>query len=123
VHMLDKSAWHAQYGGKGSRGDDCLCDGICSLILGCPDWITADQTLYIDLPHKERTTITKYRQVIRSSLIGADRENFRRIKARPDNRRDGGLIQIADMVSGEVAENQGIKGPYLSGLSSRIVLV
>ena len=123
VHMLDKAAWHAQYGSKGSRGDDCIGDGITTLLLGCPDAVTADQTLYIDLPHRERTTMRKYREVIRSALRGADRETFRRIKARPDNRRDGGIVQIADMLAGEVRENSGIGGLYLPSVSSRIVRV
>jgi hypothetical protein len=110
VHLLDKVAWRAQYGGKGSRGDDCICDGITTLLLRCPAEVTNDQILYIDLPHKERTTIKKYREVIRSAPHGADRETFRRIKARPDNRHDGGIIQVADMLSGEVAENPGMGG-------------
>jgi hypothetical protein len=123
VYLLDKAAWRAQYGGKGTRGDDCLCDGISTLILRCPAAVTSDQILYIDLPHKERTTIKKYREVIRSALIGANRETFRRIKARADNRRDGGIIQIADMLCGEVAENQGLVGDYLPGIKPKIVRV
>jgi hypothetical protein len=123
VHMLDKAAWHAQYGGKGSRGDDCICDGIATLLLRCPATFTDGQILYIDLPHKQRMTMKKYREVIRSALRGADRETFRRIKARPDNRRDGGIIQIADMLSGEVNENQGLGGRYLPSVSTNIVIV
>jgi hypothetical protein len=123
VHMLDKAAWRAQYGGKGSRGDDCIGDGVTTLLLRCPAAVTGDQTLYLDLPHKERTTMKKYRELIRSAMRGADRETFRHIKARPDNRPDGGIIQVADMLSGEVAENQGLGGRYLPGVSSNIVLV
>jgi hypothetical protein len=123
IHMLDKARWWDQYGGKGARGDVCICDGITTLLLQCPPAVTSDQTLYIDLPHKERTTIQKYREVIRSGLRGADRRTFRHIKARADNRRDGGIIQIADMLAGEVAELRGIGGPYLPGIKARVALV
>lgn len=73
VSMLAKASWQAQYSGKGARGDDCLGDGMATLLLRCPDRLTSDQILYIDLPHKERATLTKYRAVIRSALVGAGR--------------------------------------------------
>jgi hypothetical protein len=123
VHLLDKAAWHNQYGGKGSRGDDCICDGMTTLLVRCPPETTSDTILYIDVPHREKTTMKNYRTIIRSTLIGANRRTFRDIKLRPDSRRDGGLIQVADMLPGEAGEYQGLAGPFLPGLGAKLTIV
>ena len=123
VHMLDKAAWRRQYGGRGSRGVDCVCDGIITLLMRCPVELTTDQILYLDLPRNEGKIIEHYRTAIRRAMRGAKRGTFRHVKARPDHRRDGAIIQVADMLAGEVNERQGLSGEYLPRLGSRVCLV
>jgi hypothetical protein len=36
---------------------------------------------------------------------------------------EGGIIQVADMIAGEIRDRHGVGGPFLSSLGKRICLV
>jgi hypothetical protein len=122
VHMLNKARWSAQYV-KGSTGTDCTCDGIVELIAKCPreciDW----QLLYIDLHPDEKQLVERYRTTIRQAMRRAGQPAFKDMKPRPDERRDGAIIQVADMMAGEVRREAGLAGAYLPALRSRMEIV
>ncbi len=122
VLMMDKVAWGNQHAGR-TRAADSISDGIVELVLGCPDHVVARQVLYIDLPASEEKSVQTYRTAIRRALAGVRRTGFRDVRPCPDHRQQGGIIQVADMLAGEVREQEGLLGPYLPTLSSRIRLV
>ncbi len=122
VHMLNKTVWSSVYV-SGSSGDDCICDGIVSLLVRCPPGVVNDQMLYIDLPRKEGKRVQRYRTTIRQAMRRARQPAFRDMKPRPDDHVDGALIQVADMVAGEVRQESGLAGRYLPALRSRVVIV
>ncbi|MGH2615373.1 MAG: hypothetical protein ACRDJC_09045 [Thermomicrobiales bacterium] len=121
-HMLDKAAWSAQYV-SGSSGFDCICDGIITLLARCPRHVVDRQILYIDLPRRDGKLVERYRTTIRQALRRAKHPAFRDLKPRPDHRQDAAIIQVADMVAGEIRAQAGIAGPYLPSLGSRIQMV
>jgi hypothetical protein len=124
AHMLDKARWSAAQQRK-PTGPDCIRDGIISLILACPESVVADMVLYIDLPPEEANVVARLRTEIRQALRSARprRAGFRNVRPCPDHRRHGGIIQVADMIAGEVREREGIAGPHLQRLVPRIRLV
>jgi hypothetical protein len=124
VHLLDKTAWNAQQVGK-PKGADCLCDGIVTLAQRCPGSIVARQVLYIDLPGNEEEALTRYRTEIRRALRAERprRAGFSDVRPCPDHRLQGGLIQVADEIAGEVRARNGRSGPYLERLGSAVMLV
>lgn len=122
VHMLDKAGWSGQRV-KGSRGTDCICDGLVALVIGCPIAVVAHQVLFIDLPPTEASTVQSYRTAMRKSLKGIRRTGFKNVRPCPDHRQHGAIIQVADMIAGEVREHKGLAGPFLPELRSRVRLV
>jgi hypothetical protein len=122
VYMLNKSAWSAQYV-TGSSGTDCILDGIIRLIASCPPHCVNEQMLYIDLQRREVEVVKRYRTTIRQALRRAKQPAFRDMKPRPDDQNDAALIQVADMVAGEVREHSGINGPYLPAHRHQITIV
>lgn len=122
VYMLSKARWSAVYV-SGSSGTDCIIDGIIQLIVRCPAGVVAEQILYIDLPRQEGKLVQHYRTTIRQALRLSKVPAFKRMKPRPDDREDAALIQIADMISGQVREHDGLAGPYLPALRAQITIV
>jgi hypothetical protein len=90
-HMVNKAVWAARHV-PGSSGFDCICDGMITLILGCPKGVVDRQLLYIDLPRNEGKLVERYRTTIRQALRQARHPAFRDLKARPDDRRDAAII-------------------------------
>jgi hypothetical protein len=122
VHMLNKAGWSAQYV-TGSTGTDCICDGIVQLIASCPRECIDRQMLYIDLNPDERELVRRYRTTIRQALRRARQPAFKDMKPRPDNRKDGAIIQVADMMAGEVRRHSGLAGPYLPNIRRLVEIV
>jgi hypothetical protein len=120
VHMLNKAAWRAAYGGK-MKGNDCICGGIIKLVMACPDAVVAKQVLLIDPPSAK--LVKELRTSISQSFRGAYRTGFRSVRPRRDDEPDGGIIQTADMIAGEVRRQGGVAGPFLSALTTKIHLV
>lgn len=122
VYMMDKAHWTAVYV-NGSTGTDCIVDGIITLIASCPSTVVGEQMLYIDLPRSEGRLVQHYRTMIRQALRRSKRPAFRDVKPRPDDRDDAALIQIADMIAGEVREQNGMAGSFLPALRQQITIV
>jgi hypothetical protein len=122
VHMLNKATWSAEHT-PASSGFDCICDGIITLLMRCPSGVIEEQMLYIDLPRREGRVVTRYRTTIRQAMRRARRPTFRDMKPRPDDQADAALIQVADMVAGEVREHSGMAGLYLPTLRTSIEIV
>jgi hypothetical protein len=122
VYIYDRTLWTPRHA-KPTRGDHCICDGIVALSLSCPEELVADQTLYIDLPRKELGVVRAFAKVNRQTFRVSGRRSFRDIKPRPDDRLDGTIVQVADMIAGEVREQGGAAGPYLSPIAARIEVV
>ena len=120
--MLNKAVWSAQYV-SGSSGTDCICDGIVTLLAGCPRGVIAGQKLYIDIPRGEVAVVERYRTTLRQAMRRAKQPVFRDVKPRPPDARNGAVIQIADMIAGEVREHGGMAGPYLPSLRAQISVI
>jgi hypothetical protein len=122
TYALDKATWHQTFGGKGSRGSDCECDGIIRLVMACPALLTAGRMLYLDLPRKkpQRKRIEAIRTAIRKAMRGAQRATFEDVQGRPDDSGDGAIIQVADMIAGEVREHGALASPHLPPFAYRI---
>jgi hypothetical protein len=122
VLLVDKELWTPDYISR-SSGPDRISDGLIRLVLACPDDVIARQRLLIDLEPRDRRIVRELAAAVRRSLQGVGRESFARVQACPDTRGGyGELIQIADMIAGEVREQGGIGGRYLSTLGGRIQL-
>jgi hypothetical protein len=122
VLMLDKRAWIDRRD-KRTRGIDRISDGVITLVVGCPDDVVANQVLYIDLPPAEERVIQNYRTAIRKALKGIRRTGFKNVRPCPDHRQHGTIVQVADMIAGEVREHEGLSSPFLRKLGSRVRLV
>jgi hypothetical protein len=122
IFELDKAAWHRAVGDKGSRGSDCECDGIIRLVMACPVDVTGDRMLYLDLPRTkpQRKRIEDIRTAIRKAMRGAKRATFEDVQGRPDDSGDGAIIQVADMLAGEMREFGALAGPHLPAFARRI---
>lgn len=122
ITMIDKSTWTEEYV-RQSSGPDRIRDGIVALVLGCPDALVAKQRLFVDLPRAEMKLIRDQRTAIGQALRGAGRKSFGNVQPRPDHRRGASIIQMADMIAGEVHEQRGLTGPYLPALRPGIILL
>ena len=122
VHIVDKSTWTKQYI-RQSSGPDRICDGLITPVLGCPDSVVANQRLFVDLERKDLSVVRNQRTALRQALRGIGRQPFGNVQPCPDHRLHGGIIQVADMIAGEVREQGGLSGPYLSALGAKIRIV
>lgn len=122
AHLIDTRDWDALYL-KESRGPDRIADGVIDLILACPDSVVAGQTLLVDLPRRELRVVRDLRTAIRMALRGARRRSFATVQPCPDHRESGAIVQVADMVAGELREHGGVAGPYLDIVRARIDLI
>lgn len=120
--IIDKRAWGPAYL-RGSRGRDRISDGIVTLVLRCADHLVAGQVLLIDAPREEISTINETRDVLRNALAGAGRRSFGKVKPRQDNRPDGGIVQLADMVAGVLHARERLDDPLLAPIRDRVTLV
>ena len=120
VHILNKAAWRNAYSKK-MKGNDCICGGIITLVMGCPENFVAKQVLLIDPPSAKQ--VRELRTAISQSFRGARRTGFRDVRPRRDDELDGSIIQAADMIAGEVRRQGGLTGPYLPPLAAKIHLV
>lgn len=122
IHVIEKARWTTGYL-KRSSGPDRICDGIVEVVLGCPDLLVAQQKLLIDLRRKDMQFVRGVRLALRRALAGIGRETFENVQPCPDHRIEGGIVQVADMIAGEVREQGRIGGPYLTAIRSRMHLV
>ena len=121
VLRLNRHVWEPR-SPRPTRGDHVICSGIVELLSTCPDEITRDQMLLIDLPRSEKGIVDAFRTIIRKELRLARRAGLRDVRPRPDHRPDGAIIQAADMIAGEVRQFNGLGGPYLPRLGARVRL-
>lgn len=119
VLCLDKQIWRAA--NPGARGDDLLRHGVVALVASCPDCVVARNVLLIDPPSARFVNNSK--TPINRAFRAQRRTGFRSIRGLQDTHREGGIIQMADMVAGEVRLCGGLKGPYLPGLGGKVTLV
>lgn len=124
VHVLNKRSWAATQRGK-PTGPNCIRDGIVSLVMACPDEVVARQVLYLDIEPSQRTELTRLKTEIRQALRAARprRTGFADVRGCEDHRNLGAIIQVADMLAGQVNDHGGLAGPHLPSFSSRIALV
>jgi hypothetical protein len=122
VCAYDRSSWSLRHAPP-TCGDPCICDAFISLTLGCPRHLIEKQILYIDYPRRERDVVIAFATALRNSMKGTFQRSFRHIRPRPDDRLEGGIIQAADMIAGEIREYPSLGGPYLPHLGSRIRIV
>lgn len=122
VHIIDKATWTDQYS-RQSSGPDRICDGLITLVLGCPDAVVAKQRLFVDLERRDMPVVRNQRTALRHALRGVGRQSFGNVQPCPDHRLHGGIIQVADMIAGEVRDQGGLAGPYLPALGTKIRIV
>lgn len=124
VHVLDKRRWAETQRGRLS-GPNFIRDGIVSLVMACPDEVVARQVLYLDIEPSQRTEPTRLKTEIRQALRGAQprRAGFADVRGCEDHRNLGTIIQVADMLAGQVNDHGGLGGPHLPALGARITLV
>jgi hypothetical protein len=119
VHVIDKTAWTKDYVQR-SRGPERICDGVIELILGCADPLVDGQRLFVDLERRDMDQLRDLRTAIRKALRGVGRRSFVNVQPCPDHRLHGGIIQVADMIAGEVHQHGELTGPYLPTLGGKI---
>jgi hypothetical protein len=122
VYEYPKLDWSPQFAAP-ACGDHCICDAFVTLTLRLPSELVEKQTLYIDYPRRERAIVVAFATTLRNSMKGTRQRSFAKIQPRPDDRHEGGIIQVADMIAGEVRQHAGIGGPYLSALGARVRIV
>jgi hypothetical protein len=122
VLLIDKTMWTDHYR-KQSRGPDRIRDGVVRLVLECPDDLFAGQRLFIDLERRDMEQIRVLRTALRQLLRTAQRSSFTNVQPSPDHRLHGEIIQVADMIAGEVREQKSLSGPYLPLLGAKIRIV
>jgi hypothetical protein len=123
VHIIDKTTWTGQYI-RQSSGPDRICDGLITLVLGCPNAFVAKQQLFVDLDRKkDMPMVRNQRTALSQALKGAGRQSFKNVQPCPDHRLHGGIIQVADMIAGEVHQQGGLTGPYLPALGTKVRVV
>jgi hypothetical protein len=122
VYAYSRWGWTPRHSSP-ACGDPCICDAFISLALGCPRHLIENQILYIDYPRRERDIVVAFATALRNSMKGTLQRSFRHIRPRPDDRLEGGIIQAADMIPGEIREYPDLGGPYLPDLGSRIRIV
>jgi hypothetical protein len=119
VLCLDKVAWSAA--NPGARGGEMLQHGVVALVAACPDCVVARNVLLIDPPSAR--FITNSRTPINRAFRAQHRTGYRSIRGLQDTHRDGGIIQVADMVAGEVRLCGGLTGPYLPALGDTVTVI
>jgi hypothetical protein len=120
IHILDKAIFQSESSGK-IIGNDVLFSGIIRLVVACPEHVVARQVLLVDPP--SRRFVKDLRTAISKSFRGAHRTGFRDVRSRRDDDADGGVIQAADMIAGEVRRFGDLGGPFLPTLARKIRLV
>lgn len=120
VHLLDKAAWKAAFGGR-AKGNDMICGGIVQLVMACPNAIVAKQVLLVDPPSMK--LVRELRTSIRKSFRGVHRTGFRDVRPRRDDAADGAIIQAADLIAGEARRQVGLGGPHFPRLAGRVRVV
>lgn len=121
VLAIDKRGWPASYFAT-TTGPGRINEAICRLVTLCPESYVAQQMLYVDMHRAEPDFIRRLRLILRRSLHVDNRQSFKNIKARPDHRGDSSIIQVADMLAGEVRANSGKLGPNLASFGEKIDL-
>ncbi len=105
------------------RGHEEIRMAIVRLVLDCPDTVVAKQKLYIDLERRDSKQVRELRTRVRRELGALGRRTFENMQPCPDHRSEGGIVQLADMLAGELREHAGVGGPYLRSISSKLITV
>lgn len=105
-----------------ARGDARIAQAVGRLIACCPDSLVANQVAQVDLPRSELTLVRDHRRAIKTELRATGKTSFRTYDPRAKGTLAWVLIDIADFIAGEVAEQIGLAGPYLPALASRITI-
>lgn len=119
VLCLDKQAWRSIH--PGAKGDEMLQDGVVALAAACPDTVVARNVLLIDPPSAR--FVNDCRTPINRACRAQHRTGYRSIRGLQDTHREGGIIQVADMIAGEVRVHGGLAGPHLPGLEAKLTLL
>ena len=119
VLCLDKQLWRAA--NPGARGDDLLHNGVVTLVAGCPDCVIARNVLLSDPPSAR--FVNNCKTPINRAFRSQHRTGYRSIRRLQDTHREGSIIQMADMVAGEVRLYVSLIGPYLPGLGGKVTLI
>jgi hypothetical protein len=119
--VIDKQWWGEDYL-RGSDGLLRICDAIVKLISCCPDDIVARQSLLIDLDRSAAKEVRTIRANLRIALAGQKRLPFAKVRACPNHRDLGEIVQIADMVAGELRERGEWGGPYLEMITKQATM-
>lgn len=105
------------------RGHEEIRMAIVRLILDCPNDVVAKQRLYIDLERRDSKQVRDLRTRVRRELAAVGRRTFENIQPCPDHRSEGGIVQLADMLAGELREHGNAGGPYLPRISRKLIQV
>lgn len=104
--LVDKNDWDSEYLDRAS-GPERIRHSIVHLVSLLPDELIAGQKLLVDMHRGEKAFVDFIRHDVRLSLKVQNRSSFGKVVARPDNRGDAAVIQVADMFAGEVRVTNG----------------
>lgn len=124
IFILDKVHWASQQTGK-PTGPKCIRDGIIRLVEGCPDGVVARHVLYVDIDPSQKAELVSLKTDIRNALKLARprRTGYADVRGCPDTRNLGAMIQVAEMIAGEVMDYQALEGPCLTLIRDRLCSV
>ena len=92
-------------------------------LRGVLSTLIKDHVLLIDLPKNEQKSVDSYRTALRKALKMSKKPPIRDMRPRPDDRQDGAIVQVADMIAGEFRKDPGLSDRYLAAIASRIHFV
>jgi hypothetical protein len=105
------------------RGPDIINQILADLVCGCPPEVIASQVILVDQPRQETRAVRQTSATIKMALRGIGVAPAPQIKPCPDNRSQGGIIQVADMFAGALNQMNAVQGSYLDPHAARITLI
>ncbi len=88
-----------------------------------PDAFVDKQILLIDIQKSENAIVNQIRARIRHELLQRERGSFAKVKAVPDHRSDGLLVQMAYIAAGALTSDEWLDKRCPSQLKSNIRII
>ncbi|GEM_PF-2263724 len=121
--LIDKHQWDRTYI-RSTTGNDRVISEIVKHVCNLPATTVAGQQLIVDLESQDTKLLDALRKSIRHAMRLEGRRSFADIRACPDRRRTlGDVIQVADMIAGQLRKHRAIDGPHLPLIKDRIVIL
>jgi len=120
--VIDKRNWNRDYMRR-TTGDDRVLHGVVKVVLAMPARHVAGQRLLIDYPSRERRKVDAIARAIASACRAGGQQSFSAVRPCPDDRRDGDIVQVADMIAGALRDRDRSGTALLASFGNRVKVV